>query len=93
MLRLEGIKIDDLKGDLIIRILSGSKKIAGQFLRWAQESREKDYRSPFRQITYRTTQEMEAVTGRIEDNSFLIDYKKSMETYIRDIETLLSKLG
>jgi uncharacterized protein YlbG (UPF0298 family) len=41
-------------------------------------SRKKDYEDSFRKIVYRNAEEMEAVLGRPEDNSFVKSSKASM---------------
>lgn len=63
-------------------ILDEFQIISKQLLDWAFESRRKDYTSPFRTMVYETPQETEAVLGKIEDNPFLADYQKTMQTYI-----------
>jgi hypothetical protein len=56
-------------------------------------SREKDYQNPFRSITYDSKAEMEAVVGRLEDNSFIQQtvadlklYKKQVKALVKDWE-------
>jgi carbonic anhydrase/acetyltransferase-like protein (isoleucine patch superfamily) len=56
------------------------------------ESREKDYTNPFRKMVYDTKAEMEKVTGKLEDNTFiqqqlgaLDEYKKEVRKMIRSI--------
>ncbi len=46
-------------------------RIARQIAQRTRQSREKDYTSPFRKITFDTTEEMEAVMGNIDDNNFI----------------------
>ncbi len=43
-----------------------------------QESRAKDYSNPFRKMMYETEQEMEAVTGKMKDNSFIQKQQKEL---------------
>jgi len=49
-------------------------------------SRKKDYDSPFRKMVYSTVEEMEAVIGTIEDNSFVKQVRKETATFIDLIE-------
>jgi len=89
LLRLFSMNIDGLDADFVKNFLTEIKRIALQFLDWAFESRQKDYTNPFRLITYRNAQELEKVTGKIEDNSFLNDYKESMTLLARTIDKLI----
>lgn len=81
--------IDDLTLDLIKEILSDSQQIARQIYDWAYDSREKDYSNYFRKATYRNDKEMEAVLGKLEDNSFLRNLKISTDHYIAEIDEIL----
>jgi hypothetical protein len=51
-------------------------------------SRAKDYTAPFRQITFESRAEMEAVVGTIEDNDFIKQTLTEAETFRRNIESL-----
>ncbi len=89
IVRLYNIKTENINTDLVIRLLTEAKAIAGQLADWAYESREKDYSSEFRRMTFRSEKEMIAVTGNIEDNSFLSDYKQDMEKFTTDIDRII----
>ncbi|HEX6426873.1 MAG TPA: DUF4954 domain-containing protein, partial [Niastella sp.] len=56
------------------------------------ESRAKDYRNPFRKMVYETTEAMNKVVGKLEDNSFIKQEQKSLEDYKKDIHQLVTKL-
>jgi hypothetical protein len=56
------------------------------------ESRAKDYRNPFRKLVYETTEAMEKVVGKLENNSFIRQEQAALETYKKNIEQLISKL-
>lgn len=47
----------------------------------AEESRQKDYKNPFRNMVYSTQEEMEAVIGKLEDNEFLKDDKAELSVW------------
>lgn len=49
-------------------------------------SREKDYTNPFRRMMYDTQEELDEVIGRFEDNSFIQDQKKALETFSRRLD-------
>jgi hypothetical protein len=56
------------------------------------ESRAKDYRNPFRKLVYETPAAMDKVVGKLEDNSFIRQEQKGLETYKKEIEQLITKL-
>jgi hypothetical protein len=56
------------------------------------ESRAKDYRNPFRKMVYETTEAMNKVVGKLEDNSFIKQEQKALEDYKKEIQLLVTKL-
>lgn len=57
------------------------------------ESRAKDYSNPFRQMVYETTGEMNAVVGKLEDNSFIKKEITELKAYKNSITHKLKKLN
>lgn len=55
-------------------------------------SREKDYSDYFRSITYRNEEEMLAVVGKLEENSFLKELKDTTAGFDSRLEDLFSKI-
>jgi len=93
MLNAYGLGMEDLSLELIRRALQESVQTARELFDRARASRTKDYENPYRQATFRNPEEMQAVWGRVEDNSFLKQYAEEIETYCRETETVLSSLG
>ncbi len=56
------------------------------------EAREKDYTNPFRKMVYDTTNEMNAVLGKLEDNSFIQDQFKELETMKMQVMNITEKM-
>ena len=56
------------------------------------ESRAKDYRNTFKKATFRSNEEMEAVLGKPEDNSFIRLVKKEGEDFKEMIKRVSSRL-
>ncbi len=56
-------------------------------------TREKDYSNPFRKMVYESTEEMDAVIGRLEDNSFIKQEKEAAGKYRREANKILKKFG
>ena len=71
-------------------ILGSAKATFASVCDAAWSSRRKDYEDPFRRMLYESDEEMVAVLGRIEDNSFLNDFSKQTKAYT-DILGALSK--
>lgn len=55
------------------------------------DSRAKDYRNPFRQMVYDTQKEMEKVTGKLSDNSFIRQQQEEAEQFRRQVNEIANK--
>jgi len=53
-------------------------------------SRKKDFENPYRFITFRNTEEMQAAIGTVDQNSFIVQVRKETEELIRKIEDVKS---
>lgn len=64
-------------------------------MQWVTEgilqSRKKDYTNPFRKMTYDNEQEMDAVVGKLEDNSFIKQTTAELPVYKKNIADLISR--
>lgn len=56
-------------------------------------SREKDYSNPFRKMVYDSIEEMNAVVGRLEDNSFIRQEKEAAKKFKKETEKVLRQFG
>ncbi|MDR3714054.1 MAG: DUF4954 family protein [Puia sp.] len=54
------------------------------------ESREKDYRNPFRRMPYSVPEEMETVLGALKDNNFIKQEREACRTYTLEVEEILA---
>lgn len=93
LLNLYQISIDDLTAEKVRQILQTVQKVAETLSNNAFKSREKDYTNPFRKMTYENEQEMEAVLGKVEDNSFLIEQREEVDQLKTQIHNLLNQLS
>jgi hypothetical protein len=57
------------------------------------DSRSKDYSNSFRRMVYESPEEMNAVNGSLEDNSFIREEKGSLIRYKREVNKLIKNLG
>ena len=56
------------------------------------EARAKDYNNPFRKMVYETNEEMNAVMGKLEDNSFIQDRIAELDLLKKEIKSILKKM-
>jgi hypothetical protein len=57
------------------------------------ESRSKDYSNPFRKMVYENREEMDKVTGRLEDNSFIRQEQEALAGFKKSAKKVISWLG
>lgn len=67
-------------------IIEDVKAVARYMYDSSVKSRQKDYDDPFRKVTYDNTEEMLAVIGKIENNTFLNNLKTSTNSFISRLE-------
>jgi hypothetical protein len=87
-----GVPLRDLDKARIIALLWESVDTKTWMVEGIYASREKDYSNPFRGMVYDSENEMEAVVGRLEDNSFIAQERKNLEVYTLQVESLTSRL-
>jgi hypothetical protein len=54
------------------------------------ESRAKDYGNPFRKMVYDSSEEMNAVVGKLQDNSFIRQEKEALKHYRKEVERIVA---
>lgn len=57
------------------------------------DSKAKDYSNPYRKMVYDTTAEMNAVVGKLEENSFIKDQVAELKSFKKEITTLKKQLA
>ena len=72
-------------------LLRQSVALKEQLTKEIYESRAKDYTNPFRKMVYESTGEMNAVIGRLPDNSFIRQEKEATKKYRAEAEGLIAK--
>lgn len=93
LMELQELHAKGLTKAVLKNFLEQSVFTFGSLTEGIYRSREKDYLNPFRKMTYENDAEMDAVVGKLEDNSFiqqtiadLKDYKKQVKELIRKWE-------
>jgi hypothetical protein len=61
-----------------------------QLVKEIYESRAKDYTNPFRKMVYDSTEEMNAVVGKLQDNSFIRQEKEALKKYRKEVEQIVT---
>jgi Domain of unknown function (DUF4954) len=61
-----------------------------QLVKEIYESRAKDYTNPFRKMVYDSTEEMNAVVGKLQDNSFIRQEKEALKQYRKEVEQIVT---
>lgn len=73
----------------IEKIVSDATIVAETIYQQSYSSRNKDYKDPFRLMTYKSEKEMISVVGDIADNDFLIDLREETEILKKRLPDLL----
>jgi hypothetical protein len=89
---LEQFKFADKSGEALAELMQVAIKTRHWIQERISESRAKDYANPFRKMLYNSEEEMNAVLGSFEDNSFIEAEAASHDRFIELAELLLSEL-
>ncbi|WP_343691958.1 DUF4954 family protein [Chitinophaga sp.] len=85
--------IADFNADFFIECLQASIQTQIFLTEGIQQSRAKDYENPFRKMTYETEAEMNAVVGKLEDNSFIKQTQEDLLVYKQKVKALIKLLA
>ncbi|MBN1698228.1 MAG: DUF4954 family protein [Spirochaetales bacterium] len=85
---LEILGTDSLSSSLWMEQLDEAVKTQEYIRDQVYLSRKKDYENPFRQATFDSAEEMEAVIHTAEDNSFVLQVKKETEEFRRLVDDI-----
>ena len=79
---------ENFSRDQIQNMKDDAFSIADELYKATFTSREKDYTDYFRKMMYESEEEMNAVIGTLEDNSFLTTFKKDTEDFKEQLENI-----
>jgi len=85
--------IADFNADFFIECLQASIQTQTLLTEGIQKSRAKDYENPFRKMTYENEAEMDAVVGKLDDNSFIKQTQEDLVTYKQKVKALIKLLA
>ena len=83
-------KIEDFSPEIYSNIYDDVLLVSNNMYQSSISSRQKDYTDFFRAMTYRNPEEMKAVLGTVEDNSFLQQLEKETFAFNKKLEVLFS---
>ena len=93
LLELEQLTIDDITTELFNDLLQKALITKEWMMTNIYHSRAKDYQNDFRKMVYNNDAEMEAVIGKLEDNSFIRQQREELETFKGKIEKINTDFG
>jgi hypothetical protein len=91
LFEIENITSKQFTAAYFNKLLQRAVATKGWMCKGIYESRAKDYSNPFRKMVYETKEEMDAVIGKIEDNHFIQDQLKELESFKKTVKNLEKK--
>jgi uncharacterized protein DUF4954/uncharacterized protein DUF6819 len=85
-----GINIRKDGPETLGHMLRQSVATREQLMKEIYDSRAKDYSNPFRKMVYGSPEEMNAVVGRLQDNSFIRQEKVALKNYRDQVEKIVT---
>ncbi|HUZ60023.1 MAG TPA: DUF4954 family protein [Hanamia sp.] len=93
LLEIENITSKQFTREYFNNVLQRSVVTKTWMSKGIYESRAKDYSNPFRKMIYANKAEMDTVIGKIEDNHFIQDQLKELESFNKIVKGLIKKFG
>ena len=93
LLEIENISLEDLTATKLSNLFNGHLATNEKVFQGIVQSREKDMTNPFRKMVYANEKEMEAVLGKMNDNSFVREKDRERKELSLRIENILAQLN
>lgn len=87
---LDGITIKQFTPEYFTQLLEKAMATKSWMSKEIHDSRAKDYNNLYRKMVYENEAEMDAVIGRIEDNQFVQQEIKELETFKEEVRGIIS---
>lgn len=91
LLEVEGLGLENLTNERLARWFEEVKYIKNTIVETVKSSREKDYTNSFRKLLYNSTEEMEAVLGKLNDDEFIAMRVQDLKTFINKVDIINNK--
>ncbi len=85
---IAGISIDNFNEETFASLLNAAIETKEWMTKGIYESRAKDYSNPFRKMVYDNLEEMNAVMGSLEENSFINQQKEELEKFKKQVAVI-----
>lgn len=92
LLEITNVTQEQIDQHIVQTWLNRTLSIYERLTKSIYESRAKDYVSPFRKMTYDSNAEMNAVLGKLQDNSFILQQNELLAKTKANIQGILDKL-
>lgn len=92
LLEVLGLKPGGLTRKKMQELLQQALRTREWMVAGMRSSRQKDHDNPFRQMVYESVKEMEAVTGRLNENSFILEQEKMLEQFREQISRFAASI-
>jgi hypothetical protein len=92
LIEIEQVSLADFTATKLSSLFKGYLATNEKVFQGIVQSREKDMTNPFRKMVYANETEMEAVLGKLNDNSFIREKDKERKILATTIENILAKL-
>lgn len=89
LLEIMNITADKIDKSFFKQLLQEAVDTKEWITKGIYDSRAKDYTSPFRKMVYESTEEMESVTGKLQDNSFIQQQNEELKNFKALVEGLI----
>jgi len=89
--QVHGISIKEIDQEGFKILLQKSLATAEWITKGIYNSRKKDYLNPFRKMVYENQAEMDEVTGKLDNNTFILNQDHVFEEYQQAIKSLIQK--
>ncbi|ATL49471.1 DUF4954 domain-containing protein [Chitinophaga caeni] len=93
MLEVAGYNLPDIDMKVLRQLFNRAIATQEIIAHRIYHSREKDYKNPFRLMSYDNVAEMEAVIGKLDDNTFINETITALETFKHESTQLLSRIN
>lgn len=93
LLEILGITGRQFTAERFKALIQDAKKTRTWMYQGIYQSRAKDYQSAFRKMVYQSTEEMDAVLGKLEDNSFIQQQAAQLESFDKLVRKLNRKIA
>lgn len=93
LLDIRKIQVSDFTPGLLKELIQKSVTTKEWMFEGIFSSRERDYTNPFRAMVYETREEMDKVTGKLEDNPFILQQRTELDAYRKTTRDIIRKLA